>query len=377
MRKRRALLKNQKHHSRRGIMVVMLVMALGVVANPIAYKFWDDSNYRLSSVMVNGNGYRAHLLAKSGFQAGLTTLRTVPEEYLFTSGMALSPPDITMDGCKPRCLITYRIYPEDGKLNLNYLVRRGDDEPNEEYRAIFNRFFANYEIPLSGVDSIIDWIDSNNFVTGTGGEANYYSSLNPPQKIKNFQMFSMSEVAQVKDINWDMIYASRAPDGWLEAQKELSFQTEDEKTLLTAPDWIPANNMTAFYLGQSDIDTRVNINAARYHVLLALSDSMTREVILALFKLRRENDTYIKNLDLLQQIPEFQSMTSLGVSLFEELTGGGGQTGLIKTEGRYYRIIGVGSILPVNPEKANGGVVRKVMGIYDKTSKALLYYEED
>jgi len=360
-----------------GSAVILLIFAMGLSSLTVALKFWNDVQEEYAATKTLTEGYRAHLLALSGFQAGLSALQTIPEEYLFQTGLALSPPDIDVGkDCKPKCFVRYSIQPEDGKLNVNFLVRKIDDGVDETYRNIFIRLFTTFKIPLDNVDALIDWIDQNDTTEGKGAERSYYESLKPPQKIKNYFIFSLPEVTQVKGFTPEMIFSSRAPDGWEEQQKELAFLTEDEKTLLTMDDWILANNITAYIPSDSDTG-KININAARYHVLMSLSDVMTRQAVLEIFKLRNKENGYIKDLKLLENLPALQIQTPAGVKLYEELIGKGGSfTGMLKTEGEIYRVTGIGTILPANGN-ANQATIRKVWGLYDKRMRRLIFYQED
>ena len=376
-----------KYFTRRGSIAILATFLMGMAANVMAVKFFSDSHDQFAAARVSADGFRARQMALGGFQAGLAALKTVPEEYLYQTGITLQPPDIQVSPdedpvtgkCRPQCFISYRIIPEDGKLNVNNLVLTSEDRPNAQYRQIFERFFVYYDVPVEVIDPIIDWIDENTFVEGTGAESPYYDSLQPPRKIKNYRMFNLSEITSVKDIEYNMIFRSRAPEDWFEIQEELKFQTEDEKLLIQADDWIPANNLTAYIPYGERFEDKININAARYHALMSLSDSMTREAVLALFKLRRKSGNYIKDVGALKDLPEFQVQTPLDVTLYEELAGTGGQvSGIIKTEGDIWRIVGVGSILPTSDnEEDAGGVVRKVTALYDKTNSRLIYYSED
>ncbi len=367
------------HFSRRGAIAVLLTFALGAAANTMAVQFWSDSQDQHAAMEVMADGFRARQIALAGFQAGITAIKAMPEEFLYKSGLALNPPDIQISKeCRPKCFLSYRLIPEDGKLNFNHLVHNFDDKPNDQYKKVFERLFQQYDIPIDNIDAIIDWIDENDNIEGRGAEHFFYDALNPPRKMKNSRMYSLSEVAQVKGMEWKMIYQSRAPEGWVERQKELKFQTEDEKNLMTEEDWLPSNNVTAFVSLGERMDDKVNINAARYHVLMSLSDSMTREAVLALFKLRRQKGGYLKDVGELKSLPEFQRNTTLNVSLFEELVGTGGQlSGIIKSEGEIYRIVGVGSILPISDNKRGKSVIRRVTGLFDKNNNRLIYYSED
>ncbi len=362
---------------KKGSAIILLVFAMGSASLVVALKLWNDIQEEYAISRTTTEGYRAYLLALSGFQAGLSAIQTIPEEFLFQTGLALNPPDIEVgEDCKPKCYIRYSIQPEDGKLNLNYLVRKIDDKPDETYRNIFLRLFTIFKIPLDNVDTLIDWIDQNENQEGNGAEKNYYESLIPPLKIKNYYLFSLPEVLFIKGFTPDMIYYSRAPEGWEERQKELAFLTEEEKNLITKDDWILANHITAYVPSDAD-SMKININAARYHVLMSLSDSMTQRAVLEIFKLRNQEGGYIKDLRMLENLPSLQVQTPSGVTLYEELVGKGGSfTGMLKTEGEIYRITGIGTIIPSNGNM-NQAVIRKVWALYDKRLRKILFYQED
>lgn len=384
------------HFSRRGATVLLSVFLLAMTSSTIAIGFLERVSDQYLAVRSSADGFRAQQLALSGFQAGIAAIKDIPEEFLFTSGVALSPPEIELGrhcreedstlsyvvGKDETCLIyrvSYIIQPEDGKLNLNNLVRN-DDLPNENYRQIVRRLFFRLDLPQDNTDPIIDWIDENTYVEGDGAEHGYYEGLNPPQSIKNFRMFSLSELGAIKGFSHDMIYGSRAREGWKEELEQLASLSEDEKNLVTEEDWYLANNVTAFMPFNETTDDKVNINAARFNVLMSLSDSMTREAVLALFKLRRKNKGYIKNLAELQHLPEFQVPSVIpGLNLYQELAGSGGEiSGMIKTEGAFYRIVGVGTlVLLTDNGEERTLATRTVWGIWDKSNRRLVYYTEE
>lgn len=374
-RRRRWLLK--KSFTRRGALTIILAFSLGLTSQFMAQAFWEESDMRYASVVASSEGYRARQLGIAGLQAGIAAIQTVPEEFLYQIGIALEPPDIRIsEDCKPNCFLSYRINPEDGRLNVNNLVNRFDDSPNEMYRDIFERLFIQYDIPVGAVDALIDWIDENNVVEGQGAERSYYEGLNPPRAIKNYPMFSVSEMVQVRHLTYDHIFGNRAPEGWAEEQEELRFQTEDERALLSEADWIAANNLTAFMPPGNRTYDKLNVNSIRYHALISLSDAMSREAVLELFRLRRQQGGYITDLGDLENLPPFQVESAAGITLYEELVGSGEDiTGLLKTEGEVYRLVGVGSIVPATEDQKP--IIRRVHALYDRNSRRIIFYGED
>ncbi|MCB1172278.1 MAG: general secretion pathway protein GspK [Leptospiraceae bacterium] len=384
---------------RRGGIVIIAVLLIATSTMTITTDFYNDVINHYSAVRSQAEGYRAHSLAMAGFQAGLTALKMIPEEFLYTKGMVLNPPNIEMDKeCDDsgeyctHLFITYRIQPEDGKLNLNNLVLTGD-EPNEPFRKLLIRFFDRFQQTLvekemdlnrdaeQRVNALIDWIDLNTNEYGDGAESSYYDALRPPQKIKNSMLYNLSELAVVRGFNRQIVYEPLISEEWKNNRENRASMTDEEKEMLQDEDWIIANNLTAYVPYQASIDDKVNINAARYHVLMSLSTGMTPEAVKALFKLRRDKNGYIKNLSELQDLPEFMASSSqTGLSLYQELVGTGGEiSGLIKTQGAYYRVIGVGSVVRPTDNEEDKDVlgIRRVWGIYEKNSQRLIYYAED
>jgi len=375
------------HLSRGGLLVTLMVLLLCFSANVIAMKFWEDARDQYMAVRIASDGYRARMLATGGFHAGIKALQHLPEEVLYRYDLSMNPPDIaveqcgrTCEKCPPECFFTYRLRPEDGKLNLNNLVLHETDEPNRQFMGIFERFFRAYNIenPDALVDSLVDWIDENSNTEGRGGEGdNHYAQLVPPIKIKNYRLFSLSEIARVKGFSFKMIYTSQAPPDWEEIKKNQKFQGEDEEIVLQDPDWIPANNLTAYIPISGNPGSKININAVRYHALLGLSNGMSREAIRALFKLRRNSNNYIKDLSVLKKLPEFQVKQG-ELTLYEELVGTGGKlSGLLKTKGEIYRVVGVGTVIITDDNNKQRPVVRRISGLWDVLNKRLIYYSED
>ena len=365
----------KKQSYRKGSIVILFIFAIGLTCFAIAFQFFRESAENFALAKSNADGFKAKLIAQAGLQAAISALQAVPEDMLFKSGFIHSPPDINVEGCRPSCFISYRIQPENGKINVNNLMR-SDDRPSVETREILERLFVHFQIPIQTVDSIIDWLDENNSIEGAGAEAEYYKSLTPGRKIKNYRLFSLSELCSIKGINYTMLYTSRAPEGWLENQKELSFQTDIEKEMLTGADWILSNHLTAYLETNTFGFEKININTARYHVLLSLSDSMTSEAVKALFTLRKKRDYYISDLSEISEISEFQVTTASGKTLYEEIAGTGGDlSGLITTKGTIYRITGIGSI--INDSDNNKAVVRSMSVLFNMSTKKIIFYSED
>jgi hypothetical protein len=62
-----------------GSAVILLIFAMGLSSLTVALKFWNDVQEEYAATKTLTEGYRAHLLALSGFQAGLSALQQFPK----------------------------------------------------------------------------------------------------------------------------------------------------------------------------------------------------------------------------------------------------------------------------------------------------------
>lgn len=352
--------------SRKGFMVLVLIMALGSASLFSASKFFQDAATEYQIAKTQADGFRAHMLAKAGFMGAVGALKKIPEEVLYQSGLALDPPPIPLGGG----VIYYTMSPEDGKINVNSLVKIYDDQPNQRSIEMMSRLFFQFGLKREMIFPILDWIDENHTETGSGAEQYYYSRLKPPRKIKNAPFYSLSELLNVKGFDRATIYESLKPKDFAKNNSR-DFLTDEEKALRSDKDYVLSNNITAYLPAGDAYDDRININAAPYFVLMSLSDFMNKRAAIKILRLKLQKGGYIKELKDLENEPEFQIKTSGELTLYKELAGEGTEVsgGRIKTKGEVYRITGVGMI--------KDKVTRKVTGIFDLTNNQMLYYTED
>lgn len=353
-------------NKRRGSMIIMLVMAVGTSSLLIANQYVDDRIMDFKVARATADGFKAFLLARAGLQGGIGALKKVPEEVLYQSGIAFNPPPIPMAGGT----IFYRMSAEDGKININNLVRAYDGQPNLKVQEMVVRLFEQMAIPREKLFPIMDWIDENNEETGGGAEVYFYSGLKPPRKIKNGPLYNLSELTSVRGWSVKMLYESlKSPDQDKNTSKD--FMSEEEKLLVTDSDYVLSNNITAFLPFRDTGDERININAAPYFVLMSLSDFMTKQAAMRILKFKLEKGGYIKEIGDLEKFPEFQVKNTLGFTLYNELVGEGGDSlnsGRVKTKGEIYKIVGVGIF---------GSATRRVTCLFDLTNDQILFYSED
>ncbi|MCB1141810.1 MAG: general secretion pathway protein GspK [Leptospiraceae bacterium] len=357
--------KFSKHFSRKGMIIIILVMSVGTASFFTASKFFDERAAEYKIATTNAKGFRAFLLARAGMQGGLGALKKIPEEALYQSGIAFNPPPVPLGGG----MIYYKIIPEDGKININYLVKTYDQQPNLRVMEMIQKLYEQLGIPKEKIFAVVDWIDENNDETGGGAEIAYYSSLNPPRKIKNAPLYNLSELTSIKGYDRALVYESLKPADY-DKNNSQDFLSDEEKILVTDSDFILSNNITAYLPYKDTSDERININAAPFYVLMSLSEFMTRAAAMRLLKFKIERGGYVKELKDLEKFAEFQVKTASGFTLYNELAGDGTSIsgGRVKTKGEIFKIIGVGKV---------GSTVRRVTSLFDLTNDQILFYSED
>lgn len=115
--------------------------------------------------------------------------------------------------------LSYTITDEDGKFNLNSIMVRDQFRPQNA--ELFRKLLIETGIEDGMqadtiVDSVVDWLDSDDFHRGNGAESDYYEKeyreqgmLNP-YKCKNGAFTTVEELLLVKGITPEILYGTRA-----------------------------------------------------------------------------------------------------------------------------------------------------------------------
>jgi general secretion pathway protein K len=356
---------SNKHFSRKGMIIIMLVVSIGSASFYTSTSYFKEMATDYEIARTNAQGFKAFLLARAGMQGGLGALKKIPEEVLYQSGIAFNPPPVPLGNGT----IFYKISPEDGKININYLIRAYDQQPNLRVQEMLQKLYEQLAIPREKIFSIMDWIDENSEEMGNGAEIFYYSGLKPPRKIKNGPLYNLSELTSIKGYTRSLVYESLKPKEY-DKNNSKDFLSEEEKLLVSDLDFVLSNNITAYLPYRDTSDDRININAAPYHVIMSLSEFMTRQAAMKLLKFKIEKGGYIKELKDIEKFAEFQTKTPNGFSLYSELAGDGTAVsgGRVKTKGEIYKIVGVGKF---------GKATRRVTCLFDLPNDQILFYSED
>lgn len=346
---------------RSGMLVMMIAMTILTSSSLSVFEYFKHSIGYLRQIQNEGNRLRAFYCAKTGFEAAMTGLKKIEEKYLYQTQLAFNPPELALGGCT----VYFKLIPEDGKLNVNYLYNSVTQQESARTRDIWNKLFESLDLDPNDIDLIVDYMDEDADRRPSGMEIDDYESMQPPRHIKNDFLYSLEELYSIPGFTMEKIGLSRKPKDYDEKYSE-DFLTDDEKLSKCREDadWILANNITAYVKENMEEveETKVNINAAPCFVLRSLSEFMTEKAIARIMRMRRELG-YITQKDMqnLKNYAEFQIKTTNEITLFEDIEK------KIKAKGRFYKIIGFGIY---NETEA------RITGILDKNSRQLIYYKE-
>lgn len=179
--------------------------------------------------------------------------------------------------------VTLRITDESSKFYLNGLVKTNGVDVDETARDMAYRLFEALELSPDIVDSIIDWIDTDDIPYGLSSvESDYYESLEKPYEARNTFMLSLSELQMIYGVNdatWSQLLG-----------------TGDELA-----DYNNAHG-SLYLSAYPRVDGwSINVNTASSTVLQAISDDISPSLAESLIE-RRQEEPYRSVSDFTQEL---------------------------------------------------------------------------
>jgi len=309
-----------KFINNRGIALITVILII-VILVAIVIELNRSSRADIYDAANLSDGIKLTYIAKSGFYGAAAVLNnsksdctTLLEDWAHMEKISLQSSTLFNDG-----YFSVRIEDEAGKIPLNKLVN--GSEYNPAIKEILIRLLSQPEFGLDErkvagiVDSIKDWIDSDDNVTESGAENSYYASLESPYEAKNAQLDCIEELLMVKGIT-----------------KEIFYGTKEKPSL--------AQYVT------TDSEGLININTAPKMVLRSLNEAISPELADIMDEYRTKEGNVLSGYQWYQQVPGMA-----GVTIKPEL---------ITVKSSYFKIISVGSMN--NMSKTITGIVQKQQG---------------
>ena len=302
-------------YNNRGIALIVVILMVSVIVG-LTVELNRATRDELYYAANLSDGIRLYYIAKSGFYGGEALL--VQDANNFDA--------LTEDWAKMELIsqqseayfrqgsFLVRIEDETGKIPINKLISGKDY--NIQVKGLLERLLGLPEFKLEQgkvneiIDSIKDWLDEDDEVTGGGAENSYYRTLRKAYSCKNGLLDCMDELLMIKGVS-----------------EELYFGTKETPAL---KDFLTLHG-----------DGTININTAPKLVLRALSVDISPEIAEEMDKYRKTEGSNLVDINWYRKIP---GLSTINMSY-----------GLLSVKSSYFTVISMG-ILGKMKETVTGTV---------------------
>jgi general secretion pathway protein K len=270
-------------HSRSGVALITVILIISILV-AAALELNRSTRADVYHAANISDGLKLTYIAKSGFYGAAALLANSKNSYEtlrddWANAAVLSAQSKALF---PNGHFMVTIEDEQGKIPLNKLVTGG--AVNADIKDMLLRLLREPEFELDErksaeiVDAIIDWMDSDDQVTGMGAESSYYGSLPIPYAAKNLPLDCIEELLMIKGITNELFNGTKAK---------------------------PALGQLVTIYGTG----AVSINTAPKMVLRALSPDITVELADKMDEYRRSKSNDLSSYDWYKQVSGMGNVT--------------------------------------------------------------------
>lgn len=250
------------------LIVTLIITALLVV---LIVEFTSEVFVDTSARHAFVAGQQAGLLAESGIAGGVRLLNTMLEKQSYSSdGDKWAEPLVFSD---ERGELKLVIEEESGKLNLNFVSPPSGELEGSFIAQAARRLFVKAGLAPDLLDSLADWLDSDDIPHPGGAETVDYNRFTPPYAARNNRIETVEELALVKGFSGSSLARI--------------------KPYVT----VYADSLPAPF-------APININTAPRQVIAALDERITDEMAGRVVEYRRKSP--FRNPAELAQVPGFE-----------------------------------------------------------------------
>ena len=195
-------------NNERGIAILLALLVLTLLVG-LVLSLDAEARRELREAAAFRDGLKATTLARSGVQAARAILQQDAQDDMkmgrtFDAATDLWGVPITNyplgDGT-----ISAAIEDERAKLNLNELATQADPFAKKAIVDKFTRLFALLQIDTRLIDSLLDWVDSDEQPEPNGAESAFYQSLRPPYRTANAPLSTVADLHLIKGFTTDIV----------------------------------------------------------------------------------------------------------------------------------------------------------------------------
>ncbi|NNG46820.1 MAG: type II secretion system minor pseudopilin GspK, partial [Deltaproteobacteria bacterium] len=195
MRERRAI-------GDKGVVLLITLMILVLIVTLV----WEVFRVGARAAQTGAFGrdsIRAGLVAEAGIAAARVALRVDAEDNNYdTLDEIWSRPVPPIDLGEGTIHIV--VEDEERKININRLVLKNGNAPDEQRLAVFRRLLEILEIDPSLADAVVDWLDNDETPRVGGAESAFYLSRKFPYKAKNDFFDTVEELRLVRGVTQEV-----------------------------------------------------------------------------------------------------------------------------------------------------------------------------
>jgi general secretion pathway protein K len=180
----------------RGVAVITAILVVAISASAATLMLAQQSAM-VDQAMLVASRAQADLYARAGLDwaRGVLQQDARTGEKVDFPGEAWAKPIAALP--VERALVSGSITDEQGKFNLNNLVR--DNARSQPDFAAFQRLLASLGLAPELAEAVLDWIDADSDLAGANGaETQYYLALRKPYRAANAAMMQVEELYQVR-----------------------------------------------------------------------------------------------------------------------------------------------------------------------------------
>ncbi|HOC02244.1 MAG TPA: type II secretion system protein GspK [Candidatus Ratteibacteria bacterium] len=190
-----------------GFVLIITVAFLAILAAN-AFIFTEFVRLR-SEVQYNQNfRFLADRVARTGISAGEIVLSLDKNSYDWFDDVWVKPKSLVF----PEGSVEVTIEPLDARFNINSILNN-DKSINTQSVNLFSNLLSVMGFPSSLLDTLLDWLDSDDFPRIFGAESEYYGTFNPPYKPANGPLGDVTELVFIKGFTPEILMSGEDRTG--------------------------------------------------------------------------------------------------------------------------------------------------------------------
>jgi general secretion pathway protein K len=198
----------------RGIALILVILMMSIIV-AVTIAFNRSTRYEIYDAANLSDTIRLLYVAKTGFSVGeaillvdKTGFDALTDEWADTELISATSERLFTQGN-----FQLRVEDETGRININKLVVGAAFNP--DIKELLTRLLGLPEFRLEPekvaeiVESIKDWLDKDEDVTGSGAENTHYATLEKAYPCKNGPLDCIEEILMIKGITPELFYGTK------------------------------------------------------------------------------------------------------------------------------------------------------------------------